>query len=195
MTADTKEEGRREQLLAVTRRQIIESGSLNVTLNDIADAAGVSRSLIYVYFDSTAEIIDALFAEESAFFERHIDAFVEGGSPYRERMVGLLAAYLDRMASEGPLGYLVLRERNQDNPLGEANSCRFRGLLRRLSRVVMQAQSLSPRETFVYLELLAAIPETLARMVRAGNIERGTAQETNARLVGAALDSFQVSKL
>lgn len=197
MTVDAKEgrakeDGRREQLLSVTRRQIIELGSLNVSLNDIADEVGVSRSLIYVYFDSVAQIIDALFAEEMAFFDQYIEEFLHDDSPIRERMVRLFAAYLDRLTSNGQLGYLVLRERNQDNPLGEANSRHFRRLLRSLSLGVMQALSLSARETFVLLELLGAIPESLARMVRKGNLEIKTAHETNATLVGAALDYFAV---
>ena len=194
MNVEDRDEGRREQVLAVTRSQIVTRGSLSVSLNDIADELGVSRSLIYVYFDSVAQIIDVLFAEEAAVFEAEIDRLLNSEADFRERMIELFQAYLDRLTSEGHLGYLVLRERNQDNPLGEENSRHFRRLLRKLSREVVLALTLSPREAFVLLELLAAIPESLARMVRTGKLEHETAQETSAVLIGAALDAFEVKK-
>lgn len=191
--ADGTEEGRQGQVLAVAKRLIIERGSLNLSLNEIATELGVSRSLIYVYFESVAQIIDALFGQEAAVFDAYVDGFAKDRSPFRDRMLGLFAAYLDHLIVNGPLGYLVLRERNQDNPLSRDSSLHFQRILRKLSREVVEGLRLSPRETFVFLELLAAIPESLARMVGKGKLEAGTAHATVALLVGAALDSFEVS--
>ena len=194
MKLEAKEEGRREQLLEATRRLILATGSLNVSLNDIADQLGVSRSLIYVYFDSVAQIIDELFAEEAEAIDGVISSMIDDERPFRERLIHLFAAYLDHLASDGQLGYLVLRERNQDNPLSAANSRKFRRILRNLSRHVVASLTLRPREAFVLLELMAAIPESLARVVRRGGLEIEIAHETSALLIGSAIDAYEVRK-
>ncbi|MCR2833512.1 TetR/AcrR family transcriptional regulator [Parerythrobacter lacustris] len=192
MKLEAKEEGRREQLLEATRRLILATGSLNISLNDIADELSVSRSLVYVYFDSVAQIIDELFAEEAEAIDRAIVRLINDDSSFRERLTRLFAAYLDHLATGGQLGYLVLRERNQDNPLSAANSRKFRRILRNLSRHAVDALALRPREAFVLLELIAAIPESLARMVRSGKLEIEIAQETSAMLIGSAIDAYEV---
>ena len=194
MNLEAKEEGRREQLLEATRRLILATGSLNISLNDIADELGVSRSLVYVYFDSVAQIIDELFAEEAEAIDRAIVRLIDDDSSFRERLIRLFAVYLDHLATDGQLGYIVLRERNQDNPLSTANSRKFRRMLRNLSRHVVDALALRPREAFVLLELIAAIPESLARMVRSGKLEIEIAQETSAMLIGSAIDAYEVNK-
>lgn len=191
--ADGVEEGRQAQVLAVTKRLILERGSLNVSLNEISAELGVSRSLIYVYFESVAHIVDALFGQEAAVFDAHVEAFLEDRAPFRGRVMGLFAAYLDYLVTDGPLGYIVLRERNTDNPLSRDSSLHFQRILRKLSREFVAELRLSPREAFVFLELLAAVPESLARMVGKGTLEPATAHATSDLVVGAALSSFEVS--
>lgn len=194
MTKVGQDLGRREQVLAVTRAMILERGSLIVSLNEIADELGVSRSLIYVYFESVGQIIDELFAEEVKLFDSRISEFLDKDQAFRRRFIDLFGVYLDRLSAEGQLGYLVLRERNQDNPLGDENSRHFRRMLRKLSREVVDALSLTPREAFVFLELLAAIPESLARMVRAGKLDNSVAHETSELLIGSAIDAYAIDE-
>ncbi|MXO89876.1 TetR/AcrR family transcriptional regulator [Pontixanthobacter aquaemixtae] len=192
MEAPRGENDRRDQLLAAAESLILAQNSLAITLNDVADELGVSRSLIYVYFDNFPQIIDALF-------ERRIrEAGIFIVSPqyrdlaFSERTLALFDFYLEHLIEQGPLMLLVLRERNQDSPLGEMSKRHFRSMLRLLSRDIADNLELSARESFVLLELLASIPESLARLARSEELDAGTARATTRRLVKASIDALEV---
>lgn len=183
---------RREQLLEAAERLVLASGSLNISLNQIADDLGVSRTLIYVYFEGVPQIIDELFARQARNLEAVYDAACASDADFRGRMLQLFQGYLDQQEGRGQLAYLVLRERNQDSPLGAESARLFRRILRKLSRDVVEALKVTPREAFVLIELLASIPEALGRLVRKGQLDSHAAHCTNERLVGAALDTMVV---
>ena len=57
-------EGDREQQLLDAAQTLIREGrTLNISLGEVADRVGVSRSLLYVYFDGVPAMIDALFLQ------------------------------------------------------------------------------------------------------------------------------------
>ncbi len=193
MEAMSAEGDRELQLLAAAETLIRQGRSLNLSLGEVADRVGVSRSLLYVYFDGVPAIVDALF-------NRHLDWLEErvlpapGGeaSEYQDRALEAFDAYLDYLLEHGPILQLILRERHQDSPLGPTSRARFRSLLRRIARETSQALAIAPREAFVLLELVAGIPESLAPLVRLDQIDRDTAHATSRRLVAASLDAFKV---
>ena len=183
---------RRDQLLAPAEQVVIAKNSLTISLNEIADENGVSRSLLYVYFESVPQIVDELFLSHARAIEEFLlsPQFRQGS--FQNRMQSLFEYYLGHLVERGPLVLLVLRERNQDSPLGSESRTLFRRLLSQLARDIADNLSLSAREAFVLLELLCAIPESLARMVTGGSLDRETARTTTERLVAAALDSMKV---
>lgn len=192
MNALSEDLDRRDQLLAAAEQLVLAKSSLAITLNEIADEIGVSRSLLYVYFDSVPQIIDELFLRQAQAMEAFMRSDAYRRDAFRERVQVLFDHYLTHLIEQGPLILLVLRERNQDSPLGEESRKLFRKLLSRLAHDVSASLTLSAREAFVLLELLFAIPESLARMVRAGSLDRATARATTERLVTAALDALVV---
>lgn len=192
MTGQGDDIGRREQVLAVAERLVLARGSLNVTLNAIAEELGVSRSLLYVYFESVPQIIDALFAEQARSLDRLVAQMHAEHSDFRPRMLGLFRGYLRHLSARGHLIQLVLRERHQDSPLQQESSRLFRRILLIVARDLSRELQLAPRAAFVTLELLAAIPEALARLVRSGAIDEAVALATSERLLAAALDAMAV---
>ena len=194
MEAMSAEGDREQQLLAAAEDLIRDGRTLNLSLGEVADRVGVSRSLLYVYFDGVPAIIDALFLQHmERLAARILPELTSEDAPYRDRACAAYAAYLDYLIESGPILQLILRERHQDSPLGPESQRQFRRLLRRLAEETRQALSLAPREAFVLLELTAGIPEALARLVRAGEIDRETAHATCRRLVGASVDGFAVA--
>ncbi|WP_130812868.1 TetR/AcrR family transcriptional regulator [Olsenella sp. Marseille-P4559] len=53
-------QARREQVIAATRSLYEERGIDCVSVKDIADRAGITRSLFYHYFSSRDEVTDAI---------------------------------------------------------------------------------------------------------------------------------------
>jgi len=190
MMAEHDESDRREQVLAAAERLILAQSTLTISMHDIAEELGVSRSLLYVYFDSVPQMVEELFLREA----RRVETLLEGAwaeeRDFTMRILDLFHAYLDTLVRRGHLSLLVLRERHRDSPLGPEATHLFRRVLRKLSRDVVHELRVSPREAFVILELLAAIPESLGRMVSAGQLSRETADATSRRLIQAALGAM-----
>ncbi len=55
----------RRRLLEATERCIIRKGSVQIQVSDVANDAGVSRSTVYRYFQSRAELIQALIVSRT----------------------------------------------------------------------------------------------------------------------------------
>ena len=53
---------RRQQLLDAARELIVERGFEATTMSDVAEAAGVAKGTVYLYFDSKADLLDGLQA-------------------------------------------------------------------------------------------------------------------------------------
>lgn len=192
MVGQGDDSGRREQVLAVAERLVLARGSLSISLNAIAEELGVSRSLLYVYFESVPQIIDALFVQQARQLDRLVIDTRERHPAFRPRMLGLFREYLLHLAARGHLLQLVLRERHQDSPLQHESSRLFRRILLTVARDVARELQLEPRAAFVTLELLAAIPESLARLVRSGAMDEAIALATSDRLIEAALEAMAV---
>lgn len=192
MAVQDDEAGRRAQVLAVTERLVLARGSPNISLNAIAEELGVTRSLLYVYFDSVPQIVDALFFEQAASLDRLVREMLAEHANFRPRMLALFRGYMLHLVQRGHLIQIVLRERHQDSPLQHESSRLFRRILLTVARDVARALQLEPRAAFVTLELLAAIPEALARLVRHGTVDQAVALTTCDRLLGAALDRLSV---
>lgn len=194
MEAKSAEHDREQQLLDAAEALMRDRHTLAFSLGDVADRVGVSRSLIYIYFDGVPAIVDTLFLRHLDRLEARILSELDAGSAsYRDRASAAYAAYLDYLIESGPILQLILRERYQDSPLGSDSQRHFRRLLRRLAEDTRRALSLSPREAFVLLEITSGIPEALARQVRDGQIDRKTANATCRRLVMASVDGLTVA--
>ena len=181
---------RTRQIMDTTEALLVERKTVAIPLNDIAQRVGVSRSLLYVYFEGVPEILDALFREHAHRLEHAVLPNLSHPEPYRARLTGIATAYLAYLIEAGPILNLLLRERHQDSPLSTESKVLFRRLMRALATDMRSSLDLSSREAFVLLELVSAIPEALARLVRNTQIDRETAEQTCARLVGVATDAF-----
>ena len=189
MTVSPEMSDRREQLLAVAQDMMLETGSPHFSMADLAARLGVSRPLVYAYYDSTELVVDELFRSQIHRLIALHDNIAGTEPDFASRMQAIFRAYLEHSIDEGLVALIALRERGADSPLGDESRGLFQQLLRKLAADVVRNLAMSPREAFVLLELQAAIPESLARLVRSKKISRSTARETCDQLVAA---SFKV---
>jgi AcrR family transcriptional regulator len=83
------------------RRQVVEAGSKlftehafeEITMREIAEAAGISKPLLYHYFPSKLELFKAAVAERAAELQRLIEP-TGAGTPF-EQLTRSLDAYLE----------------------------------------------------------------------------------------------------
>jgi AcrR family transcriptional regulator len=83
---------RREALLDVAKALVLEHGPDSLTMGTIAEAAGVTRALVYKHFDNRNDVLVALYRRESAALDREMRGVVVAAGPDLE---GKLRAFVD----------------------------------------------------------------------------------------------------
>lgn len=193
MEGSNPDGARAAEILDAVETLVLRHRTLALSFGEISEQVGISRSLIYVYYDTVAAMIEALFLNHLESVERDMQRAVTDTESFRIRALARATAYMNYCVERGAFLQLVLREASGDSPLGPQARAQFRHAMRRLAGETAQGLQVSPREAFVILELIAAIPESLARMVVDEALDRDTATQTCERLVGAAIDSLAMS--
>ena len=86
---------RRQQLLEVAGGLFAEHGFHGLSMEQLADAAGVSKPVLYQHFPSKRELYLALMQDAIAEMESQIRKALEGTRDNRARVEGAIAAYFD----------------------------------------------------------------------------------------------------
>jgi AcrR family transcriptional regulator len=92
---------RREQILIAATEAFASAGFAATGLDEVAQAAGVTRVILYRHFDSKSELYQAVLDRMCARLEAHVDEPVGGFTD--DSIDGLVAA-----ASESPAGFKLL---------------------------------------------------------------------------------------
>jgi|ETNmetMinimDraft_26_1059896.scaffolds.fasta_scaffold87106_2 AcrR family transcriptional regulator len=77
-------------LLDAAREVVMRFGYRKTTLEDIADAAGVSRATLYYYFPNKEEVFRALIEREINAFQQILTDAVDPDAPPDERLMALV---------------------------------------------------------------------------------------------------------
>lgn len=99
MARRTKEDAEttRHQLLAAARREFANKGVSRTSLQDIAQAAGVTRGAIYWHFKNKADLFNAMMDDAILPMERAMQQI--GHDPSRDPLVELESAMLQAIQS------------------------------------------------------------------------------------------------
>lgn len=97
---------RREQLMAVGREVFAETGFESVSLDGIAQRAGVTKPLIYEHFGSKEGLFAAIVEREMDALVARVSAAMSTGTA-RERFEAAVAEFMT-YASREPAGFAVL---------------------------------------------------------------------------------------
>jgi len=107
---------RRELILDAAERVLADRMPSEVTFEEIADAAGVSRGLVYNYFRDRTALMVALTTRALADLDDRIDRAFEPGSDRRSQVVALGRAYRRHAATHAATWRLLSRSGLLDHP-------------------------------------------------------------------------------
>ncbi len=122
LTADA----RRQQIIDVAIDEFGRAGYFSTSMNDIAEAAGVTKPVLYQHFDSKADLYRALLDEVSARLLHQIAKATSDAADGRERTERGFAAYFHWVAEQRHEFALLFGSGNRHD--GE-----FSGQLRRIT--------------------------------------------------------------
>ena len=106
---------RREDLLDAATRLVTADGVEAVTMESVADAAGVSRPLVYKHFANRSEILVAVFRRESLRLHEEMSVEVAAGATVEDTYRALARASVRASAERGAL-FAALRAAGAWNP-------------------------------------------------------------------------------
>ncbi|MGH8930311.1 MAG: TetR/AcrR family transcriptional regulator [Egibacteraceae bacterium] len=86
---------RRAQLVEVAGRLFAERGYHTLSMEQLADAAGVSKPVFYQHFPSKRDLYLALLRDAVSELDAQVRKALEGASSNRERVRGAVSAYFD----------------------------------------------------------------------------------------------------
>jgi AcrR family transcriptional regulator len=86
---------RRQQLLDVSRGLFADLGFHGLSMDHLADAAGVSKPVLYQHFPSKRELYVALITDATDELETRMRLALEGTTDNRARVASAISAYFD----------------------------------------------------------------------------------------------------
>ncbi|MEQ7800233.1 TetR/AcrR family transcriptional regulator [Pedobacter sp. ASV1-7] len=84
-----------EQLIKNTAKHLFfAEGKLHATTQEIADAAGVNRTLVNYYFRSRDSLFDQVFNEAQEALLITLDEVIESDMPFKQKIENLISVFL-----------------------------------------------------------------------------------------------------
>lgn len=112
----------RERILEAARNAFSEKGFDGVSVEEIAQRAGVRKALIYYYFPSKEILFEEIWNNALEELERHIFKEIENENYYVKKIKRFLKAYIDFVTSRKILSKVIERERPAVLNSGTADS-------------------------------------------------------------------------
>lgn len=110
-----------EHIKTVARQIFFAEGRLNATTQEIADAAGVNRTLLNYYFRSRDALFDQVFNEAMQHLRHRVEFTISNKIPFREKMETLVDILLDEISQYPYREIFIITQVNQkENKLKSA---------------------------------------------------------------------------
>jgi TetR/AcrR family transcriptional regulator len=151
-----------EQLIKDTAKRIFFSeGKLHATTQDIADAAGVNRTLLNYYFRSRAILFEQVATEARAEISALLDAVFIAEIDFRDKIEQLITVFMDE-AIRYPYRemYVVTELKRGDKPVPEEKKNRIKAFLKEVALEMEKGtiKKMDPRQFCMNLFALMAYP-------------------------------------
>jgi AcrR family transcriptional regulator len=104
-----------EQLIKDTAKRIfLTEGSMHATTQDIADAAGINRTLLHYYFRSKEALFNLVFKEAHEQLRDRISFVLVSKAPFKQKIEGLLDVFFDELQQKPYLETFIILQANEN---------------------------------------------------------------------------------
>lgn len=183
---------REQQMLDAAVTAFARQGYRAASMDDIAEAAGVSKPLVYQYLNSKEDLFTACIQREAATLVAAVNtATRDRRSPADEQLWNGLCAFFAHTAAH-PDGWAVLHQqaRTQGEPFARLVAEMrtemtelVTGLIGRAARQAGCDEALAGREASALAHALVGAAESLAEWANARGAQAPSARETAATLM------------
>jgi AcrR family transcriptional regulator len=154
---------RRQQLLRVALEAFAEHGYHDTSMNDVAEAAGVTKPVLYQHFDSKKALYGELVVDLGAGLEQEILASVTVAGGPRQQVEAGFRAYF-RWATQNSAAFRVLfAERNRTDRDLAAAVAKVESMVADTVAQFIQIEGLSETERNVLAHGVVGLAEATSR--------------------------------
>lgn len=166
---------RREQLLDVAGAILAGEGYRALTMERLAQRAGVSKGLGYVYFGNVEAVAIALHEREVGALFRRVEEAMRGATGLEERLRRAVRAYLDVVGERGAL-LGVLQAHLARSRRERRGRRRLRRFLRFWAAEIEGAYGLPAARAEALAGMMLSATDACARSWHAGRMDRAEAE-------------------
>lgn len=165
------------QILNGAAKVIGAKGLVDCAVEDILEAAGVSRRTFYRFFRNKEEVFEALFDIGSRILINSVQSAVEAAKTTYAKLEAGIHAFLEVQAQAGPLGQALMLEPLRPTSKLAARRREVIDEYTRLFEIETQALRRQPPDPLVFRGLVAALEQISVALYHEGpgkfDIERG----------------------
>ncbi len=153
----------KEKIIDAARKLFSEKGFDGVSMEDIAQASGVRKSLIYYYFPSKEILFEEIWINVIDELERDVFSEVDNESSISRAIKRLIKKYVEFAMNKEEISKLIARERlnvlESENSLNSAKN-RYEKLLQRVEKIFEKGKNenvLNDIEPSTATELISSV--------------------------------------
>lgn len=187
---------RRRHLVDVARAIVERRGSAALSMDAVAREAGVSRALVYTYFDNRAGLLSALWQELAGIWSVEpmppVATMTEHATPrevFESRLIENTRWFFDQIEQGGLLYYRLMTE-----PQLEASIELFRTRIHHTNvqwwADLLVAMGIEADQALVFSSLFNSASETLWKLIVRGEVAREVIEDVVFASSRAALDAL-----
>jgi AcrR family transcriptional regulator len=181
---------RREQLLDVAARILLDDGFLALSMEAVAQRAGVSKGLGYAYFKNADDLAIALYDREVGEVYRRVEEAVERADSFEARIRASVRAYLDAGRERGAV-IGILQARLQGRWFARTGRRRVGEFLAFWAKQLSSDLGIAREVAEPLAAAMLSATEAGVRAATARRIPRAQVEETCVRFTLGGLGAFR----
>ena len=179
---------RRDQLLDVAAAVIADEGTRAMTMERIAEGAGVSKALVYRYFANRSALLLELYERESD--TQPLADRIRGARTFEDRLRAITAPYFDAVDRSGLLFHRLVGEKSIEEDV-ESFRRQTRASVLRFWVTQLRTEGLDRDQATAFATMFQAAVEAAGGLVARREVDRHVAEE---QFYESALAALEVAK-
>ena len=183
-------EVRRDQLLDAAAAVIADEGTQAMTMERIAERAGVSKALVYRYFGNRSALLVELYERESD--TQPLADRIRGARTFEDRLRAITAPYFDAVERSGLLFHRLVGEKSIEEDV-ESFRRQTRASVLRFWVTQLRTEGLDREQATAFATMFQAAVEAAGGLVARREVGREVAEEQFYETALAALEAAKRS--
>lgn len=185
-------EDRRQQLLDTTQAMILELGLNAFTMEALAKRAAVSNPLVYKYFDTRLELLQALLVRENATFHENISQALDKAANYKQIVYTMVSVNFDQLR-DGNVLQVLRNQPDIDMVLRDEEKKKSRKLAQFLVNALMKEYPLDQSTAEMVTRMASAASISAAEHYSRYGGDRESMIDDTVRFIFGGLGEFVVN--